>query len=62
MYASLMEAAEDPPREVEGVPDSFLAELERIPKKSLKAGEACPICSNDFLDGKYILSEPPWRR
>ena len=30
-------------------------ELERVPKKSLKTGMDCPICSNPFLDDKYPL-------
>ena len=31
------------------------AELERIPKKSLRRTDVCPICSNPFLDGKQIV-------
>ncbi|TKA79526.1 hypothetical protein B0A49_01092 [Cryomyces minteri] len=52
---NLMQGAEAPPREVEGVPDSFLTELERVPKKSLKAQDSCPICSNPFLDDEFPL-------
>ncbi|KAK5007922.1 hypothetical protein LTR39_005296 [Cryomyces antarcticus] len=51
----LMQGAEAPPREVEGVPDSFLAELERVPKTSLKAQDSCPICSNPFLEDEFPL-------
>lgn len=29
--------------------------MERVPKKSLKKGMDCPICSNPFLDDKYPL-------
>ena len=33
----------------------FYAELERLPKKSLKPNDTCPICSNPFLEDKYPL-------
>jgi len=102
-----MADAERPPREVHGVPDSFLdgklsqekvsrkprietktvesmiqehqedaifppsnfcpfspgpliadcsstPELERIPKKSLKPADVCPICNNPFLEGRAL--------
>ena len=52
LVESLMRSAEDPPREVQGVPDSFLDELERVPKKALRQNESCPICSNPFLEGE----------
>lgn len=52
LVESLMASAEDPPREVQGVPDSFLDELERVPKKNLKSSDSCPICSNPFLEGR----------
>lgn len=55
LVQSLMENAEHPPKEVEGVPDSFLAELDRVPKKSLKKDDSCPICSNTFLDDPHPL-------
>jgi hypothetical protein len=29
--------------------------LERVPKKSLKPSQSCPICSNHFLDDPYPL-------
>lgn len=51
----LDETALNPPRELEGVPDSFLADLERVPKAKLKKGDSCPICANDFLDDEYPL-------
>jgi hypothetical protein len=34
------------------VPDSFLDELERVPKSALKPTDECPICVNPFLDGE----------
>lgn len=54
LVASLMESAEHPPSEVQGVSDQFIEQLERVPKKSLRAEMSCPICSNAFLDGKSI--------
>lgn len=55
MVQSLMENANDPPRKLQGVPDSFLDELERVPKKALKKTDTCPICCNPFLDDEYPL-------
>lgn len=51
LVQSLMESAEHPPSEVQGVSDEFIEQLERVPKKALKAEMSCPICSNAFLDG-----------
>ena len=49
---SLMDSAEHPPTEVRGVSDEFIEQLERVPKKSLKQDQSCPICGNPFLDGE----------
>ena len=35
----------------------YEAELERVPRKALKKGMDCPICSNPFLEG--IASQRP---
>ena len=51
LVESLMQSAEHPPSEVEGVSDEFIEQLERVPKKSLKEDMSCPICSNPFLEG-----------
>lgn len=51
MIDFLRQNADDPPTEVNGVPDTFLDELERVPKKSIKKTDVCPICHNRFLDG-----------
>lgn len=53
MIDILRQNANDPPAEVKGVPNSFLDELERVPKKSLKKDDTCPICVNPFLDGMF---------
>ncbi|KAI9859177.1 MAG: hypothetical protein M1824_003863 [Vezdaea acicularis] len=37
------------------LPQQHDAALERIPKKSLKPKDSCPICGNPFLDDKYPL-------
>ena len=57
MVQSLMENANDPPRELQGVPDTFLDQLERVPKKALKKTDTCPICCNPFLDGNTLRLE-----
>lgn len=57
LVSSLMESAEHPPKEVEGVSDEFIAQLERIPKRQLekKPDDSCPICSNPFLEDPHPL-------
>lgn len=52
MIEVLQQNADNPPAELSGVPNSFLDELDRVPKKSLKASDSCPICRNPFLDGE----------
>ncbi|KAF1940289.1 hypothetical protein EJ02DRAFT_445555 [Clathrospora elynae] len=55
MIDVLRQNADDPPKELKGVPDSFLDELERVPKKALKEFDTCPICVNPFLEDQYPL-------
>jgi hypothetical protein len=43
-----------PPTKLEGVSDTFLSELERVPKAKLKKDDCCPICSEPFLDGQCL--------
>ena len=52
MIEMLRQSADDPPSELKGCPNSFLDELERVPTKSLKPTDTCPICVNPFLEGK----------
>jgi hypothetical protein len=40
---------------VEGVPQSYLDELERVDKRELKKTDSCPICNEPFLDDEYPL-------
>jgi hypothetical protein len=56
LVEQLMASAEHPPSQVEGVSDEFLEQLERVPKKNLKAEQSCPICSNPFLEGTSRIS------
>lgn len=53
LVESLMQSAEHPPTEVQGVSDEFIEQLERVPKKALKQDQSCPICSNPFLEGMH---------
>lgn len=45
----------DKPTEVKGVSQEYLDMLERVPKKTLKPDDACPICAENFLDDPYPL-------
>lgn len=56
LVEQLRDSADHPPRELRGVPDSFLDELERVDKKKLKTGDSCPICGERFLDGEFSFS------
>jgi len=53
--AELETLADQPPEKIEGVQQSFLDELERVPKKQLKKADMCPICGEAFLDDEYPL-------
>ncbi|KAI1932583.1 hypothetical protein LOZ65_000572 [Ophidiomyces ophidiicola] len=55
MIRLLLQGAEEPPMEVQGVSESFCDALERVPVSSLKASQSCPICNNPFLDDPYPL-------
>ncbi|GAM34421.1 hypothetical protein TCE0_015r01993 [Talaromyces pinophilus] len=55
MIEALLQGADTPPREVEGVSEEFCATLDRVPRSSLKESQSCPICSNPFLDDPYPL-------
>ncbi|KAH8684897.1 zinc finger domain-containing protein, RING-type [Tricladium varicosporioides] len=46
---------DQPPEKVPGVPQTYLDELERVPKKMLKKSDVCPICAEPFLDDPYPL-------
>jgi hypothetical protein len=61
MVEELMQESENPPREVKGVSDEFLAQLDRVPKSSLKDKD-CPICGNPFLEGEFACIPYNFRR
>lgn len=44
-----------PPVQIEGVSQEFLDMLERVPRKTIKADETCPICAEKYLDDQYCL-------
>jgi hypothetical protein len=52
---NLIESIGDGVDKPTGVPQTYLDELERVPKKQLKEGETCPICNEKFLDDQYPL-------
>ncbi|KAK7942908.1 uncharacterized protein PG986_012021 [Apiospora aurea] len=53
---SLLESDIDsPPKHIRGVTQEYLDQLERVPKKQLKAEDACPICAETYLDDPYPL-------
>ncbi|CAL5868757.1 uncharacterized protein PFLUO_LOCUS2984 [Penicillium psychrofluorescens] len=55
MIQTLLQEADTPPREVEGVSEEFCDMLDRVPKSSLTATQTCPICNNPFLEDEYPL-------
>lgn len=38
-----------------GVQESFLDSLDRVPAKSLTKDDSCPICTNEYLSDEYPL-------
>ena len=46
---------QDPPKQVEGVPQSYVDALDRVAKRDLKKTDTCPICAENFLDDPYPL-------
>jgi len=55
MIDTLMDAAERPPREVEGVDDEYIDGLERVSIKKVKKEADCPICGNPFVEDPHPL-------
>lgn len=47
--------SEDHSPTTQGVDDSFLDTLERVPLKEIKESETCPICTNDYHSDPYPL-------
>ena len=55
MISDLMNQAETPPTEVQGVDEEYISELERISIKKVKQEADCPICGNAFVDDPLPL-------
>lgn len=61
MLEQMMDIANHPPDHTQGVPDDFMAKLERVPKAELQKmakqsrNDTCPICGNAFLEDQYPL-------
>ena len=55
MIDALIDAAERPPREVEGVDEEYIAGLERVSIKKVKKEADCPICCNPFVEDPHPL-------
>lgn len=55
MIESLMGFAEQPPREVKGVDEEYIAALERVNIKKVKKDADCPICGNAFVEDPHPL-------
>ena len=51
MIETLLGGAERPPREVEGVEEDYIAQLDRVNIKKVPKNKDCPICGNAFHDG-----------
>ncbi|RKF58100.1 hypothetical protein GcM3_184007 [Golovinomyces cichoracearum] len=55
LITSLEQDIAQPPIEVPGVSQSYLDQLERVSRKSLKKGDECKICGEEFLNDEYSL-------
>jgi len=55
MIENLMSSAEMPPKEVEGVDEEYIANLERVNIKKVKKDADCPICGEKFVDDPHPL-------
>ncbi|KAI1609793.1 hypothetical protein EDD36DRAFT_55999 [Exophiala viscosa] len=55
MIETLMSSAEHPPREVKGVDEEYIAELDRVDIKKVKKDADCPICGNAFVEDPHPL-------
>lgn len=55
MISNLLSTADQPPTEVKGVDEEYIAKLERVPIKKVKADADCPICGNEFREDPYPL-------
>lgn len=55
LVRSIEHDIDHPPMVVPGVSQSYLDQLERVSRKSLKKGEECKICGEEFLQDDHSL-------
>jgi hypothetical protein len=55
LISTIESQIEHPPEKPAGVPQSYLDELDRVPKKVLRKTDTCAICGEAFLDDEYPL-------
>ncbi|KAI6249074.1 hypothetical protein HI914_02907 [Erysiphe necator] len=55
LIRSIDQDIDQPPTTTPGVSQNFLDQLERVSRSSLKKGEECKICGEEFLDDEYSL-------
>ena len=55
MIENLMEHAEMPPKEVQGVDEEYITNLERVSIKRVKKNADCPICGEEFSKDPHPL-------
>lgn len=55
MIENLLQSAEAPPKEVQGVDEEYIANLERVNIRKVKKGTDCPICGERFSDDPHPL-------
>ena len=55
LLETISQFIEAPPTRPKGLPASFIDGLDRVPKKSLKKDDECPICGIPFLEGQLWL-------
>ncbi|KAK4454077.1 hypothetical protein QBC34DRAFT_394193 [Podospora aff. communis PSN243] len=55
LVSSLELDVSNPPTSIPGVSQEFVDSLDRVPRKTLKKDDTCPICAEAYLDDKYCL-------
>ena len=55
MIEALMSSAERPPKEVKGVDDEYIHNLERVNIKKVRKDADCPICGNAYSEDPHPL-------
>lgn len=55
LAATIENDIHNPPTKVAGVSQEYLDTLDRVPRKSLKKEDSCPICVERYLDDQYPL-------